>query len=97
MPFWRAILHNEKIYPQPDRFWPERFLNEDGTLNSAIPDPMQAAFGFGRRICPGRYLAVDSVWITIASVLSVLEITAPLDEFGNSVKPNEEYTTGLLR
>lgn len=95
--YCRAILHDEKTYPQPNRFWPERFLSEDGTLNADVPDPMQAAFGFGRRICPGRHLAVDSVWITVASVLSVFEVTAPLDELGNPIRPNEEYTTGLLR
>ena len=38
-----AVLHDEAVYPQPDEFIPERFLNED------VPDSMAIAFGFGRR------------------------------------------------
>ena len=43
-------LHNEqRLYPDPFEFKPERFL-KDGQLNfDAARDPMFAAFGFGRR------------------------------------------------
>ena len=44
----RAILHNEKTYPEPEVFRPERFLNEDGSINPDVPDPI-VSFGFGRR------------------------------------------------
>lgn len=45
----RAILHDEKAYPDPYTFKPERFL-KDGKLDSSVLDPNVAAFGFGRRI-----------------------------------------------
>lgn len=38
-----AVLHDESVYPQPDKFIPERFLEKD------VPDSAAAAFGFGRR------------------------------------------------
>lgn len=47
---YRAILHNDKMYPDPFTFQPERFL-KDGKLNfDSVLDPELAAFGFGRRI-----------------------------------------------
>jgi cytochrome P450 len=41
------MTHDEKKYPSPDEFKPERFLREDGSLTS---DTMSLAFGWGRRI-----------------------------------------------
>ena len=42
------MLNNEQIYPEPQEFKPERFL-KDGQLDSSVRDPMDIAFGFGRR------------------------------------------------
>jgi cytochrome P450 len=38
------------------------------------PDPHTAAFGFGRRICPGIHLADQALFLSIASVLASFEI-----------------------
>lgn len=49
-----AIMHDEAIFGVDCReFKPERFLTPDGKRNPDIPD-VDVAFGFGRRICPGR-------------------------------------------
>lgn len=46
----REILHDPKVYCDPDRFIPERFLTKDGKgLDPHVRDPSVAAFGFGRR------------------------------------------------
>ena len=45
---YRAILHDSEMYPEPERFLPERFV-KDGKLNPDIMDPATVAFGFGRR------------------------------------------------
>lgn len=47
--FHRHILYDEKAYPEPTSFRPERFLGPDGNINPDIQDPMLASFGFGRR------------------------------------------------
>ena len=44
----RAMLHNPKDYPKPELFNPERFLR-NGSLDPTILNPMDVAFGFGRR------------------------------------------------
>jgi hypothetical protein len=49
-------LHDEATYgPNTDEFIPERWLTDDGRINTAMRDP-SAAFGFGRRICPVRHV-----------------------------------------
>jgi cytochrome P450 len=42
------MLNDEQVYPEPREFKPERFLN-NGKLDSSVKDPMDIAFGFGRR------------------------------------------------
>ena len=92
----RAILHDEDRYPNPHKFDPTRFLRADGTLNLDVPDPAEA-FGYGRRICPGRYFASDVLWLTIASILSAFTIEKRIDEQGNVVEPEEKFKAGFFR
>ena len=42
------MLNDERDYPEPHEFKPERFLN-NGKLDSSVRDPMDITFGFGRR------------------------------------------------
>ncbi|KAH9945705.1 cytochrome P450 [Amylocystis lapponica] len=90
-----AMLHDENIYPEPSAYRPERFLTSDGQLDPAAQDP-EVAFGFGRRICPGRHMAMLSMWLTAASVLSTFTLAKPLDGDGNVIEPREEYSDDLL-
>ena len=80
---FRAILHDPEVYPEPDKFKPERFLNEDGTVRD---DPMLSlVFGIGKRICPGRHLVEAIIFIVISSILSVFDVTRAKDENGNEI------------
>jgi len=68
----RAILNDPATYPEPDVFKPERFLNTDGSLRD---DPMLTfAFGYGKRICPGKHVADATLFMSIASLFSVFTI-----------------------
>ncbi len=70
--FIRTVLHDPNMYPDPDTFKPERFINPDGSL---CEDPvLTSTFGFGKRICPGRHLADATLFIVVASLLSVFKI-----------------------
>ncbi|KAJ6524368.1 cytochrome P450 [Mycena capillaripes] len=89
-----ALLHDETIYPDPHSFNPERFLL-DGKPNYAIRDP-EVAFGYGRRLCPGRHMARSSLWIAVASILATFNITKAVDDSGNVVEPTFEYDSALL-
>jgi len=89
-----AMLHDEVSYPDPMIFNPDRFL-EANQKKGANRLP-QIAFGFGRRICPGRWMALDSVWLAIASILCVYDIQRVLDDNGQPVIPDTTYTSALL-
>ena len=83
MECFRAILHDPEAYPEPDKFKPERFLNEDGTVRD---DPMLSlAFGIGKRICPGRHIVESTIFMVASSILSVFNVTKAKDENGNEI------------
>jgi cytochrome P450 len=89
----RAILHDPSLYPEPDVFKPERFLNPDGSLRD---DPvLVSAFGFGKRICPGRHFADATFFIGVASLLSVFNIERGKD--GGDKLSDYTYTGFLVR
>lgn len=90
------MLHDEDTYPDPFTFKPERFLTKDGKIDKSVRDPRRACFGFGRRICPGRYMAFSAVWIALASLLYCFDIKKAVDENGDIIEPTHEYLSGVL-
>lgn len=105
-----AILHDATMFPEPHKFIPERFLRQEGKEPPLRPETV--AFGFGRRygtrvsrvfqpayassICPGRYLALNSAWIAMTSILRTYTIGKALDADGNYIDPLVEYTPGTV-
>ncbi|KAF9013081.1 cytochrome P450 [Cyathus striatus] len=89
-----AILNDEDTYPNPSAFNPDRFLDVNGKLNPDVMDSSAAAFGFGRRVCPGRHVAFASVWLAVASILATYNISKYVDEDGNVDEPTGEWVSG---
>ncbi|KAF4600000.1 hypothetical protein EYR40_007106 [Pleurotus pulmonarius] len=90
----RGISLDETVYRNPTEFNPSRFLPKSAGGNG---EPVfSAAFGFGRRICPGKHLASGSVWIAVATMLSTLYIMKAKDEQGNEITPLMEFDHGLV-
>ena len=96
LPSLRAILHDEAFYPDPFKFSPDRYLRPDGALNPDVLDPSTVAFGYGRRMCPGRWMAQDSIWIAVACILAVFSLEKKKDGAGNVIEPSGKYKLGLL-
>ncbi|KAF8209421.1 cytochrome P450 [Mycena galopus ATCC 62051] len=83
-----AICHNVQTYPQPDRFWPERYVDVTEGTNE---DPRQWVFGFGRRICPGQSLADSMVYICVVRSLAAFQIK------GTNIDQNTiKFTSGIV-
>ncbi|KAF7365161.1 O-methylsterigmatocystin oxidoreductase [Mycena venus] len=88
-----AMTRDESVFPEPNRFNPDRFFTADGKLND---DDTVLAFGFGRRVCAGRHLADTTVWATIVSVLSTFNITKAKDAAGNEIDIDPQYSDTLI-
>lgn len=87
------MAYDDSRFPDARVFVPERHLNDDGSLK---PNEVEhIAFGFGRRMCPGRHFADTSVWLVIAKVLAVFKILRPLDEHGVEIPVEPKFTNGI--
>ncbi|KAF7342868.1 O-methylsterigmatocystin oxidoreductase [Mycena sanguinolenta] len=91
----RAMGLDESVYSDPTSFRPERFLPQPA--GAGEPHFSNVAFGFGRRICTGQYLADQSLWIAIASILATCTITKAVDENGNIIVPEIPMSGGIIR
>lgn len=83
-----AINLNEEYYPNPHHFNPQRFLDENvAARTKGIPTADRelggrghpnksghSSFGWGRRICPGANLALNSLFIAMATLLWAYDI-----------------------
>ncbi|KAK7002017.1 hypothetical protein R3P38DRAFT_3215771 [Favolaschia claudopus] len=83
-----AQAHDPGTYDQPYEFRPERFLGNHG-----LPDPASIAFGWGKRACPGRYLAEDALFLFAAMTLTCFTIS-PVGK-GKEGIPARQYSDGL--
>lgn len=68
-----AVHHNEEYYPQPFRFWPERWIvNEaDGVTPEMVATARKALFSFsaGGNNCIGKPTAYRMIGLAVAKVL----------------------------
>lgn len=87
-----AITRDEAAFGGPagvDEFAPERFLGAGAQLPTV-------GFGYGRRLCPGRHVGRNSLWISIARLLWAFDIKPALSEGGEPLLPDPTECTGGL-
>ncbi|OBZ73772.1 O-methylsterigmatocystin oxidoreductase [Grifola frondosa] len=92
-----AILHDESLYPDPHKFYPERFEEEMDPDLTKLVDPDNYAFGFGRRRCPGVHFANQSLWFAIASIIACFDIAPAVNEDGLAILPELLFAPGAFR
>ncbi|KAL6896751.1 hypothetical protein ACP4OV_007325 [Aristida adscensionis] len=61
------IAHDPAIWPEPAAFRPERFQEEEVSVLGS--DLRLAPFGAGRRVCPGKTMALATVHLWLAQLL----------------------------
>lgn len=86
-----SFLHDPAVYPDPESFNPGRFLPPRNE-----PDPAVEIFGFGRRICPGRFFADAGLYLNVARSLAVFNIRKAVGEDGKEVEVDVRPTPGIL-
>ncbi|KAG6887267.1 hypothetical protein C0995_016604 [Termitomyces sp. Mi166 len=82
----------------PDAFVPERFLGDNPAVN-----PSTYVFGFGKsavltahRMCPGKLLAEQAIFLLTTTLLKTFNITSKVDENGKEIPIHVEFSSGLL-
>ncbi|KIJ24511.1 hypothetical protein M422DRAFT_274683 [Sphaerobolus stellatus SS14] len=87
-----ALLHDEADFgPDTNKFIPERYFMP------GVRDPaLTGAFGFGRRICPGSHMAENSLFMKIASMLQVFDISGPRDATGRELPLEYTFSSGFF-
>jgi cytochrome P450 len=93
MPNIWALTHDSEVYRDPMVFKPERFLGIDE--QEPEMDPHAIVFGFGRRVCPGRFLADVTVYLSIARSLAVFNVTKS-SENGKEVEVKAKFQAGVI-
>ncbi|KZT04131.1 cytochrome P450 [Laetiporus sulphureus 93-53] len=90
-----AMMQDAEIYPQPEKFYPERF-EKMGANEISQKDTRKIVFGFGRRACPGRQFADSSVWLAAASMIATMDIGKACDANGRTIDPTSIFLHGFV-
>jgi cytochrome P450 len=85
------FTRDPEVYHEAELFKPERYSEPYNE-----PLPTDVTFGFGRRICPGRYLADSSLYLTFVQVLAAFNIEKALDEHGQIIEPKHGFMPGII-
>ncbi|KAK0199456.1 cytochrome P450 [Desarmillaria ectypa] len=81
-----SIFRDPEVFPDPERFDPQRWLTPDGTFRGDIKN---YNFGFGRRVCPGMHVANRSLFINTALLMWAFNISQDsVDTMGLTDSPN---------
>ncbi|KAG2067026.1 cytochrome P450 [Suillus decipiens] len=78
-----AISRDPDVYPEPDTFKPQRWIDDQGHLRDDI-DITSFVYGFGRRVCPGQHVANRSLFINSLLILWAFELSL------NPTKPQDD-------
>jgi cytochrome P450 len=75
----RAQLRPEVFGHNAAEFDPTRYLDEKGQVKTLIEgrEEGHVSFGFGRRVCPGRYVAEGTLAIDFATLLWAMRFERP--------------------
>lgn len=92
-----AIGRDSKIWNQPDKFIPERFLELHSHIDYKGSDFEFIPFGGGRRICPGISFGVANVELPLAMLLYYFDWKHPNGIKSDDMDMSEEFGITVRR
>ncbi|KAH9077587.1 cytochrome P450 [Lactarius deliciosus] len=97
-----ALVKDPSLFEDPETFNPSRFLKPHspvgGNWKGKVEGEFTMPFGFGRRVCPGIHVALQSTFISVArgcQILWAFDVRPPAD--GSRVDPKKTANLGLTR
>ncbi|KAL6842269.1 hypothetical protein ACP4OV_027917 [Aristida adscensionis] len=90
-----AMGRDEKLWPEPQKFMPERFLDRATDLKGG--DFELIPFGGGRRICPGMPLAIRMVHLVLGSLLNQFKWRLPDEVQRDGIDMTEKFGVTLAK
>lgn len=82
LPNLYAVNHDPAVFPQPNRFLPERFLLRSGGLDRALA-ARSLPFSTGLRACVGSRLAFGYLFLLFANLLRDFALSLHPDDAAN--------------
>jgi cytochrome P450 len=90
-----VLVKDPKLFEDPETFDPSRFLTPQkpaGNWSGKVGADFVLPFGFGRRVCPGMHVALQSTFICMARCVPRVAFTPSLGEESRLVVTNDEST-----
>ncbi|KAG4077443.1 hypothetical protein HA402_002870 [Bradysia odoriphaga] len=84
-----AHLDSNK-WDNPNKFQPERFLNNDGKLN--LKTDLSIPFGAGKRLCAGETHARNLMFLLTTTILQNFDISVPVE---SNLPRDSDFVTGI--
>ncbi|KAL4072602.1 cytochrome P450 [Scleroderma yunnanense] len=81
-------------HSDPKLFDPTRHLTPDGQILPQARQNNGVYFGFGRRVCPGRFFAENGLWAAIAMMLSSFTFERAKDANRNYIDIEPKFEHG---
>ncbi|KAF1796681.1 cytochrome P450 [Mucor lusitanicus] len=95
-----SMHRNPDFYPEPERFYPERYLNNLKTMHAATNGKLEERdtfnFGFGRRQCAAIYLAEVELFVSFIQALGRCTIEPIVDSNGVAQMPDIDNPVSAL-
>ncbi|KAG1642294.1 hypothetical protein G6F44_004971 [Rhizopus delemar] len=84
--------NDPRLFSEPEKFKPERYLDDPKSLyassNGSIQNRELFTFGWGRRICPGIYMAESEMFNWMAQFFQRCTIEPFISSTGEKIYPN---------
>lgn len=84
IPSFYNSLHDPEVYPEPDKFYPERWLDQKGLANSNPKNYL--VFGSGPHKCIGLEYAQMNIALALATAVAMMNFEHELTPLSNKVE-----------
>lgn len=72
-----AVNHSPENWENPEKFLPERFLDESGNLRNLMQFPHFMPFSTGRRACLGKDIGKSEIFVLMACLMQRFTVKLP--------------------